>query len=76
MLNEKTSARVAKIAGKIMALVPVEKNALKIYDAKSGRRVQISFEDIRTIAASCLTQTPDKPAKKTKKRKKKPAKKG
>lgn len=65
MKNEKTSKRVAKIAGKVLSLRGTKQflPSGKISDYHFGPLV--SWSDIRALAASALTQTADKkPAKK------------
>lgn len=58
-MNERTSARVSRIAGKIleMKLGLLDKAEFEI---TSG----LKWADIRALAASCLTQTPTKPKRK------------
>lgn len=53
--NERTSARVAKIAGRIVAL---EVNHLIIITAKNVKPP--TWPEIQAVAASCLTQAADK----------------
>lgn len=63
-MNERTSKRVAKIAGRVLAL----RGRLQVLP--SGRLCDycfgpgIKWSDIRALAASCLTQTADKPKRK------------
>ncbi len=61
--NEKTSKRVAGIAGKVMAVkAPVGEEVL-IFDKRLDRIVAVRWSDIRSLAASALTQAADKPKK-------------
>lgn len=53
MRNEKTSKRIASIAAKILALPATSHTGFFRVDIKSWR-------DIRMLAASALTQAPDK----------------
>ena len=64
--NERTSNRVARIAGKILAIKAVETHATlwgveKTEFGDENGLVWIKWSDIRAIAASCLTQTRNKP---------------
>lgn len=53
--NERTSKRVAKIAGKMMRMTEVaRKNGCKFLFASTGATILIS--DVATLAASALTQ--------------------
>lgn len=58
MTNEKTSARVAKIAGSILSIEPYEPRRKAAVNIRIGRNgwVPIKWSDIRTLAASALTQ--------------------
>jgi len=62
--NEETSARVAKIAAKVLAMV--NSSTLELYHHPDGKPVKtdLKWRDIRALAASCLTQSPDKPKRK------------
>lgn len=65
MTNEKTSARVAAIAGKILRQVPMGGTiTVNFIHAQYGPAVLnirgITWSDIRALAASALTQTADK----------------
>ena len=62
--NEHTSARVAKIAGKILAQDVPPARAVRViwYDRQDFlRAVVFKWSDLRAICASALTQTADKP---------------
>ncbi len=61
MKNERTSKRVAAIAGKILAVKAIRGEWVWLYD--DGVAKMIPWRDIRALAASCLNQTPDKPKK-------------
>lgn len=67
--NEKTSKRVAAIAGKVLAVKPETPGETTwiITDTKTGNIVTFYWRDIRALAASALTQAPDKKAPKAKK---------
>lgn len=58
MSNEKTGARVAKIAGKYVPMT-LDQFIDAIFEQRRGRAI---FLDIKRLAASCLTQAPDKRA--------------
>lgn len=61
--NERTSARIAKIAGRILAVDPYSNEyRLQVRLSPGGAREWATFDwgDIRALAASCLTQTADK----------------
>lgn len=62
--NEKTSPRVAAIAGRILAIKTEDPtfrdNVWNILDVTTGAIVVVKWRDIRTLAASALTQAPDK----------------
>lgn len=57
--NERTSARVAKIAGKIVAHKGLDRDYV-------FPEIGLKWSELRALAASCLTQAPDKPKKKGK----------
>ena len=62
--NEYTSARIAKIAGRVMKAKSLLNSArLYIEIAGAMEPLVFTFGDIRALAASALTQAPDKPAK-------------
>jgi hypothetical protein len=63
MKNEHTSARVAKIAAEILALSSTNREYLHFYDSVTGNGITIMWHDIRALAASALTQAPDKATK-------------
>lgn len=62
--NEHTSPRVATIAGKILAIETEDPtfrdNVWNILDVTTGQIVAVKWRDIRSIAASALTQANDK----------------
>lgn len=58
--NERTSARVAKIAGKILA---AEHDNPTRTGRVNGKLVDFTWDDIRALAASALTQTANKKPK-------------
>ena len=68
MKNERTSKRVATIAGKVMALKGVANATVQLYTERTGRfsltDIGIKWRDIRALAASALTQAADKKKKK------------
>lgn len=75
MRNEKTSKRVASIAGQIMAFNKKYSTWIEFDDVcghdkdDDDKIIRVSWKDIRALAASALTQTADKkPAKKAKRR--------
>lgn len=57
--NERTSARVAKIAANVLAS-PCGGDAIAAWVHGAPPR-PIYWRDVRALAASCLTQSPDKP---------------
>ena len=57
MRNERTSKRVAKIAGKVLAVRGMSKE--DVYWG-GGYFTGLKWSDIRALAASCLTQAADK----------------
>lgn len=63
-MNERTSKRVAKIAGRVLAIKTIDTYTV-LWGEEDGYPHNIAFpwKDIRALAASCLTQTPDKPKK-------------
>ena len=69
MTNERTLARVARIAAGILALKKPEAECCVWIEG--SKAVWIKWSDIRALAASCLNQAPDKP-KRTVKRKPRP----
>lgn len=66
-LNEKTSERVAKIAGRVLVwceraeLIAGKGSAAHAVFANSDTSEIVTVLDLKTLAASCLTQTKDKP---------------
>lgn len=66
--NEHTSARVAKIAAKVLAIDVENPDDVGVTVVGGGKKIWIGWRDIRALAASCLTQT--SPIKKTPKRRK------
>lgn len=75
MKNEKTSKRVARIAGQILSISKKFSPWIEFDDIYGHDRldddkiVRASWKNVRTLAASALTQTADKkPAKKKAKR--------
>jgi len=56
--NEKTSARVSKIAAKVLAIKCISKDFVLI--TKDGAGIVVRWSDVRALAASALTQAPDK----------------
>lgn len=60
---EKTSARVARIAGRVLAADVATNLELEVWvkDRKGGRKLRLLWSDIRALAASALTQAEDKP---------------
>jgi hypothetical protein len=69
--NEHTTARVAKIAAKVLAMKYRDSLALYNYpeEGQSALPSGLYWGDIRALAASCLTQTLDKPKRKIGRRK-------
>ncbi len=61
--NEKTSKRVAAIAGRIMAVKAIPRDYCVIFDTKKDDAVVLQWTDLRALAASALTQAADKPKK-------------
>lgn len=58
--NERTSARVARIAGRVLSGTRDDCNCWMGKSA-SGKAVWVKYSDIRALAASCLTQAEDRP---------------
>ena len=58
--NERTSARIAKIAGRILAAH--RRATVAVYESTDGdaKVVYIKWSDIRALAASALTQAEDR----------------
>ncbi len=69
MTNEKTSKRVSAIAGRILKrLNAFPCSFVYIYESEKGpEHIVCSVRELKAIAASCLTQTPDKPRGRKKK---------
>lgn len=65
--NEKTSPRVAAIAARILAIKTEDPtfrdNVWNILNVKTGKIVRVKWTDVRSLAASALTQADDKPKK-------------
>lgn len=62
MKNERTSKRVASIAGKVLRML--QNSAFSLREECWGTRDDsLSFGELKALAASCLTQTPDKKKK-------------
>lgn len=61
MKNERTSKRVAKIAGRILAMNVAQRTDVSVADRCVSGITFINWSDIRALAASALTQTRDKP---------------
>ena len=65
MKNEKTSKKVATIAGRVLkGLTAWQKDfdhpeAFNVFGTKYG--VKVTIADLKALAASCLTQSADKP---------------
>lgn len=57
MNNEKTSKRVAKIAGRILKASPGKASGY-VFDRKGD--ILCSLAELKSLAASCLTQSPNK----------------
>jgi hypothetical protein len=57
--NERTSARVAKIAAKVLATKTHPGVTFAVLDIKSGEYLNLKWTDVKAMAASCLTQTSD-----------------
>jgi hypothetical protein len=60
MKNERTSKRVARIAGKVMARRGIASKELMIFNDDAYECLNITWSDVRALAASCLTQAADK----------------
>lgn len=60
MRNERTSKKVARIAAKIMGLVDQNQEYILLGFTRTGCRVIVTTDDIKALAASALTQAPDK----------------
>jgi hypothetical protein len=59
--NERTSKRVAKIAGLILSMKwPRSARVMTYLPKRTSKVVHITFGDIRALAASALTQAPNK----------------
>jgi len=57
MRNEKSSRRVAEIAGRLLRQLKTCRNG-HLYDVFD--KPIVSIRELKALAASCLTQTPDK----------------
>ncbi|HQS15009.1 hypothetical protein [Reyranella sp.] len=67
--NERTSPRVVKVAAKVLAMQ--NDLNLELYEHPHGHgpvMTSLKWRDIRALAASCLTQTADKPKRAAAKR--------
>ena len=66
--NEKTSKHVATIAADVMNIQAMGGDVVLFYSDTLDRPhldfIPMKWQDIRTLAASCLTQAPDKPKRK------------
>ena len=61
--NERTSARVARIAGRILeSLEGVPDDRTVLYNTNTGTMFRLSVGDLKALAASSLTQAPDRKA--------------
>ncbi len=61
--NEKTSKRVAAIAGRVLAVQYPHTTEVRIYDIELGEIRTFKWAELRSLAASALTQADDKPKK-------------
>lgn len=64
MKNERTSARVARIAAKVLRIKTYRASEPVAVEYIDGRDKFVTWGDVRALAASCLTQTAPKKAKK------------
>lgn len=63
--NERTSARVARIAGRILeSLEGIPDYQTVLYNTNTGTIFRLRVDDLKALAASALTQTKDRKAKK------------
>lgn len=62
--NEKTSKRVAAIAGRVLAIKAPADEEVLVFDKIADKIVRLRWRDVRALAASALTQAADKPKKK------------
>lgn len=62
--NEKTSARIAKIAGQILA-TKRSREVLVWHIDDGDEPLYIPWKDFRALAASCLNQAPDRTIRKS-----------
>jgi hypothetical protein len=65
--NERTSKRIAGIAGAILS-APVAAAEMAQVRAKSGGQWVMPWRNLRALAASALTQSPDRAVPKRKRR--------
>lgn len=61
--NERTSKRVAKIAGRILAMDVQRQTNVCVADRVVGGLTFLPWSDIRALAASALTQAPERKTK-------------
>jgi hypothetical protein len=61
--NERTSKRIAAIAAKVMRITDKKSQRIR-FSAASGLELVLTVGDLKALAASCLTQAPDKPKRK------------
>jgi hypothetical protein len=60
MRNERTSKRVAKIAGRILAIAARTTSKAYIWHGKCAHPTGLKWSDIQALAASALTQAANK----------------
>lgn len=65
--NERTSARVARIAGELLAIDARPRACFWLFDERCHFH-KIAWSKVKALAASALTQAPGKPKRKAKKR--------
>ncbi len=71
MRNERTGTKAASIAGRILERISAGKHCCKFKDSAivgivGGEHYICDVNELKILAASALTQAPDKPKKKAK----------
>lgn len=58
--NERTSLRIVKLAARIFAGELYSGNIVITFRSQRGSLFEVTGKDVRALAASCLTQAPDR----------------
>lgn len=66
-MGEKTGARVARIAAKVLT-IKIEGPEPDIILVRDGHKIRVGWSEIRALAASALTQAPNRPRVKPKRK--------